>query len=147
MSVQSLTIDNALHGIEELLRHRISPEIGDPFAAQMARLSCLLLRICANGVDGAAELRVNENAAIRAILAQAAGLVPPSQGAEWQAAAQSADPGLKLSALDAENNRLRQLLAAAHAAVEDIATPAARALDQHIWQFLEAAEASRAPGE
>lgn len=147
MSGQNLTIDNALHGVGELLRDRISPEIGDPFAVQMARLSCLLLRICANGVDDAAELRVEENAAIRSILAEAAGLVPAPLAAMLNAAAVSADPGLKISTLDGENDRLRRLLVQAHATLEDEAAPAARALDQRIWRFLAAAENKRAPRE
>ena len=147
MTATNLTIDNALHGIGELLRDRISSEIGDPFAAQMARLSCILLNISANWVDDAAEIRVVENAAIRAILGEAAGVVAAPLADRLAGAARSADPGLKLSVLDAENHRLRCLLVEAHAAVETSGLPAARALDQRIWQFLEATEMARAPRE
>ncbi len=147
MNGQYLSIDNALHGVGELLRDRISPEIGDPFAAQMARLSCLLLRICANGVDDAAELRVNENVAIRAILGDAAAMVPTTLAVVLEEAAKSSDPGLKISVLDTENDRLRRLLVQAHAALEDDGSPSARTLDRRIWTFLDAAEAARAPRE
>ena len=147
MSAANLTIDNALHGIHELLRDRISPAIGDPFASQMARLSCLLLNICANGVDDATELRVAENAAIRMHLGEAALLVAEPLARELAQAAGSADPGLKISVLDVENHRLRCLLVSAQAALEDSDAPAARELNQRIWCLLEDIEMKRAPRE
>jgi hypothetical protein len=147
MLPQNLTLDNALHGVEELLRDRISPAIDDPFAAQMARLSGILLRICANGVDEAAELRVEENAAIRIILGEAAELVPALLASRLQEAAASTDPGLKISVLDAENHRLRVLLVSAQTVLESSNDVTARSLDQRIWQLLETAEAKRAPRE
>ncbi|MEY4160311.1 MAG: hypothetical protein RLZZ136_932 [Pseudomonadota bacterium] len=143
----NLTIENALHGIDELLRDRIGPAISDPFAAQMARLSGLLLRICANGVDDATELRVTENAAIRALLGAAAPLLNVPLASQMQAASISADPGLKVSVLDAENHRLRGLLVIAQIELESLGSEAAKALDQRIWRQLEAIEDSRAPRE
>jgi hypothetical protein len=143
----NLTIDNALHGIAELLRERISPEIGDPFAAQMARLSCMLLTICANGVDDAAEIRVEENAAIRAILGDGAAIVDPALSLRLSAAAASVDAGLKIGVLDGENHRLRGLLVEAQAVIERRDDPDARAMDQRIWRLLEAIESKRAPRE
>jgi hypothetical protein len=147
MTPQNLTLDTALLGVEELLRDRISPAIDDPFAAQMARLSGILLRICANGVDEAAEIRVEENAAIRMILGEAAELVSAPLASQLQQAAASADRGLKISVLDAENHRLRVLLVSAQSALENSKDGAALSLDQRIWQLLEAAEAKRAPRE
>lgn len=143
----NLTIDNALHGIGELLRDRINPAIGDPFAAQMARLSCLLLKICANWVDDAAELRILENAAIRALLADSAPLVGEPLAARLTQAALSLDPGFKLSVLDEENDRLRRLLVEAQACLEVTGGDAAQALDRRVWRFLEQAELARAPRE
>jgi hypothetical protein len=143
----NLTIDNALHGIAELLRDRISPEIGDPFAAQMARLSCMLLTICANGVDDAAEIRVDENSAIRALLRNAAALVDPALSARLTEAAAADDPSLKLGALDDENHRLRGLLVEAQAVIERLAGANALAMDQRIWRLLEDIGINRAPRE
>ncbi len=142
-----LTLDNTLHGIRELLAERISPEIGDPFAAQMARLSCMLLTICANSVDDAAEMRVEENASIRAILGEAAVLLAEPLASRLREAAGSADPGLKLSVLDGESHRLRCLLVEAQAALETLPGEVAQALDQRIWRLLEGIEAKRAPRE
>jgi len=147
MNNRNLTLDNALHGIRELLADRISPEIADPFAAQMARLSCILLKISANAVDDAAELRVEENAAIRAILGEAAALVDQPLADQLCNAAGSTDPGLKLSVLDGENHRLRFLLVEAQEALEALSDNVAQALDQRIWRLLEDIEAKRAPRE
>ena len=141
---QNLTFDNALHGVRELLRDRISPAVGDPFAAQMARLSGMLLT---NGVDDAAELRVEENAAIRKLLGEAAAIMPAPLSDALHAAAASTDPGLKVSVLDGENNRLRTLLVEAQTALEESHDSAANALNQRIWQLLETIEAKRAPRE
>ena len=147
MTGRVLTIDNALLGIGELLRDGISPEIGDPFAAQMARLSCMLLKICANAVDDAAEVRVDENAAIRIILGDAASLVDGPLAARLVEAADSAEPGLRLSVLDSENHRLRCLLVEVQACLETCEGDAALALGQSIWRLLEHAEMKRAPRE
>lgn len=147
MNSANLTIDNALHGVRDLLADRISPEVVDPFAAQMARLSGLLLKICANAVDDAAEVRVEENAEIRAVLGEAAALVGEPLAGELLQASISADPGLKLSVLDAENDRLRRLLIKAQTVVEIAADAASRNLDQRIWRLLETIEANRAPRE
>jgi hypothetical protein len=113
----------------------------------MARLSAMLLRICANGVDDAAELRVEENIAIRAILGEAAALLPAPLSAHLRDGAASSDPGLKISVLDAESHRLRALLVECQQALEESKAPAAQALDQRIWQLLEEIETKRAPRE
>jgi hypothetical protein len=147
MKPRNLTLDNALHGVGDLLKDRISPAISDPFARQMARLSCMLLTICANGVDDAAELRVEENALIRRMLGEAAALVPAPLAEKLHAAAVSTDPGLKISVLDGENHRLRVLLVKAQAALEASGDADARMLDQRIWRLLEAVEAKRTPRE
>jgi hypothetical protein len=148
MSSENLSIDNALYGLNEFLRDKIAPAIADAYIAPMARLSGLLLRICANGVDDAAELRVEENVAIREILSEASELVDaPLLAGQLQAAAVSIDPGLKISILDEENHRLRCLLVEAQAELEENTAPAANALDQRIWRLLESIEAKRAPRE
>ena len=102
----NLSIDNALHGIADLVRDRIGPAVNDPFAAQMARLSCILLRICANGLDDAAELRFEENAAIRSILKEASIILNGPLSRQLDVAGASTDPGLKISVLDEEVNGL-----------------------------------------
>ena len=137
-----LTIETALRGVADMLRTRIIPAIDDKFAGETARLADLLLRLNADWVDEAAAIRVAENAAIRTLFREAATAFPDatltSQLAE---AAESTDPGLRISELDRESNRLRTLLADLHAHAE--ANNAAFA--QRIWQFLETLETARAP--
>ncbi|MBP6580779.1 MAG: hypothetical protein KA199_04505 [Sphingorhabdus sp.] len=147
MSSQTLSVENALHGLDEFLRDKIASAITDPYVAPMARLSGMLLRICANGVDDAVELRVEENAAIRRILGEAGSLLSGPLSEQLLAAAALTDPGLKISVLDAENNRLRRLLVEAHAALEGRRDETAQLLDQKIWRLLEEIEAKRAPRE
>ncbi len=147
MSSKTLSIDNALHGLGEFLRDKIAPAITDPYVAPMARLSGMLLRICANGIDDAVEMRVHENAAIRGVLGEVAAHVDAPLAGQLQTAALSNDPGLKISILDAENHRLRCLLVKAQAALEGQDGAQARSLDQSIWCLLEDIAAKRAPRE
>lgn len=139
----NFNIPSAVKGVGELLRTRILPEIGDNYTANMARMATAVLNISANWADNAAGLRVAENAAIRALLGEAAGLV----GGGLAEAAQSADPGLRVSELDAENHRLRLLLVEAQASIELRNDAPARAMDQRIWRLLEQIEMARAPVE
>ncbi len=139
----NFNIPSAVKGVGELLRTRILPEIGDNYTANMARMATAVLNISANWADNAAGLRVAENAAIRALLGEAAGLV----GGGLAEAAQSADPGLRVSELDAENHRLRLLLVEAQASIELRDNAPARAMDQRIWRLLEQIEMARAPVE
>jgi hypothetical protein len=143
----NLTIDSALHGVRELLRDQIGPAVGDAYAAQMTRLAGRLMNICANWVDDAAVLRVEENAEIRAVLGDAAGNVDSALAAALTEAARSCDPGLRISELDRENHRLRTLLVSTQTQLELQQGTAARAMDQRIWRLLEATEERRAPRE
>ncbi|MBV1687901.1 hypothetical protein KRR38_09490 [Novosphingobium sp. G106] len=142
-----LTLEASLHRIGQMFRERVSPELQSDFAAQSARLAGGLLNICANWVDDAAELRHNENAAIRDLLGEAVALVDRPMATRLAACAAAANPGLKISVLDAENHRLRALLVEVHAAIEMRANPEAQAFNQRIWQVLEEIEQKRAPRE
>ena len=113
-----LTLEASLRGIGELLREDVAPEVQTPFIGQSVRMAGGLLTICANWVDDAAAIRVAENAAIRAMLGEVAAALEGDLAERLRAASLSTDPGLRISQLDAENNRLRLLLVEAHAAVE-----------------------------
>jgi len=142
-----ITTEIALHGVARTLRERIAPALDDDFAKEAVRLAELMVTICANAVDDAASVRVAENARIRAMFAQAATLDLPdhSLAARLDEASQSKDPGLRISELDLENGRLRQLLVQLHEAVENLAGDAPRDMDRAIWQMHRETEAARAP--
>ena len=143
----NFTIPSAVKGVAELLRERITPEVGDNYMANMARMATAVLTISANWEDDAAALRVAENAAIRAVLGECAGLTQGDLAARLDAATRSVDPGLRISELDGENHRLRVLLVAAQSWLEMQDEDAARAMDQRIWRLLEDIEMKRAPRE
>jgi hypothetical protein len=107
----------------------------------------MLLTICANAADDAAELRVEENAAIRALLGDAAALVEPALSARLIRVAASVDPGLKIGVLDGENHRLRSYLVEAQADLENRPGETPLAMDRRIWRLLEDIELKRAPRE
>lgn len=123
-----LTIEAALQRIGDLLREDVAPDLRTPFLGQSLRLAGRVLTICANWVDDAAAIRVEENAGIRKVLG-----LPPAP-----------DPGLRISQLDAENHRLRLLLVEAHTAAEEAGDAARNAA---IWTLLEEIELGRAQRE
>ena len=142
----NLTIEATLHGIAQTLRDRIAPTVHDPFAGEAARLAGLLLTLNASWIDDAAAVRVAENAAIRTLFADAGPAIGDSGLARHIAeAAQSADPGLRISELDRENNRLRGILHDLHAWADGCGDNAGQALSQRIWRALDGFEAARAP--
>lgn len=142
-----LTLEASLHRIGQMFRERVAPELQSDFAAQSARLAGGLLNICANWVDDAAELRHNENAAIRDLLAEGMALVDQPLAGRLAASLAAANPGLTISALDAENHRLRALLVELHAFVETDTGAEVQAFNQSIWRVLEDIELKRAPRE
>lgn len=139
-----LTIEATLLRIGDLLREDVAPDLQTPFLGQSVRMAGGLLTICANWVDDAAAIRVEENAAIRVLLGEAGKALAGDFAGRLQAASLSADPGIRISQLDAENHRLRLLLVEAHAAAE---AAGLAGLDAAIWNLLEAIELSRAQRE
>lgn len=137
-----LTGATVLEGVIVALRDQVSPQLADAFAADAARMAQSLIAIAGRAGDDAAALRVEENARIRALLGQGGALFDDAALAQ---AARSADPGLRISELDAETGRLRALLVDLHARVELEDSPAARELDQAIWRSLRDFEMARAP--
>jgi hypothetical protein len=129
-----------------MLRERIGPAVQDPFAGEAARLAELLLVLNANWVDDAAAVRVAENAAIRALFNDAVPRITDSQlSATIAATSQSLDPGLRISQLDSENNRLRIDLDVLLAHFEAQNGSDAADMTRRIWQMLAQFEAARAP--
>ena len=92
----------------------------------------------------AASRRVEENAALRALFGRAVPVVADTAlRTRLESAAASADPGLEIAALDGANDDLRALLIELHAHVEELDSPAARALDDAIWRELSASTERR----
>lgn len=137
-----LTGATVLEGVIEALRDQVAPNLTDAFAGEAARMAQSLIAIVGRAGDDAVAIRVEENARIRALLGEGGELLDDR---ELTAAAQSVDPGFRISELDAETGRLRTLLVALHGRIELQEAPAARALDQAIWCALRDFEMARAP--
>jgi len=108
----------------------------------------MLLAMAAEQADGAVAMLVDENAAVRALFAEAADRIDDAVLAErLRLAAAERDASLRLSVLAAANRGLRTLLIALHAHVErqlaDGQNDEARALDARIWAELVAGNARR----
>ena len=87
--------------------------------------------------ERAAARRVEENRALRALFADAAGAVADAALAErLRAAAAGDDPDLRVAALERTNAELRALLIDLHAHVETLDTPDARRVERAIWDEL-----------
>jgi hypothetical protein len=142
----TLSPEVCLRGVLDMLQNRITPALNDSFAAEGARLAGLVLAIITNGIDDAAAIRIAENAAIRALFRDAAGVVgDPGLAGKLQLAGGAEGSGYKLSELDADNGQLRGLLVDLHVAVEEQQGDKARAVDGRIWRMLKEFEAARAP--
>src|SRR6185437_12212781 len=90
-----------LSEVAQLLARNAQPGMPEPERANALTLASMLLALAAETWDGAAEMLVQENRAVAGLLGDAA-----------------AEGGLRLSALRAENARLRGLLIDAHVAAE-----------------------------
>ncbi|ALJ14310.1 hypothetical protein [Sphingopyxis macrogoltabida] len=106
------------------LRAEIVPELTG-FRANNVAMGSAMIDMIAEEFDRAAARLFEENAAVRALL-QCGGV----------AMAAPAKPDLRVSALEAENDRLRAALIDLQAALEDRDDDEARALDADIWREL-----------
>lgn len=141
-----LTSATVLEGMIEALRDQIAPQLTDGYAKEAVRMAGSLIAIAGRAGEDAAAIRVEENARMRAIFAEAADVMSDAGLlARLREAAQSQDPGLRISQLDAENGRLRKLLVELHAWLEERSGPEVRRLDQAIWRAIRDAEMVRAP--
>lgn len=107
---------DVLRELAALLLRNAAPGVPDGERASALGLTATLLNIAAETWDAAAHHLVEENRAFRALLAET-----------------GADTDLRLTALQAENNRLRQGLIALQIRAETTADPD---LQARIWAEL-----------
>ncbi|WP_304176011.1 hypothetical protein [Phenylobacterium aquaticum] len=117
----------------QLLMRNADPSVHPADRAGALGLTALLLGLAAEAWDGAAHHLVQENRAVHALLVRGqAFTTPPTPPVE---------DDLRLSALGAENARLRAALIALQIIVE--ARPDAAALNEAIWAELRASTERR----
>jgi hypothetical protein len=130
-------VDRMLEVSAIALLTRLGPALPTAYEKSTAgALGALLLALREEFERGAAR-RVEENAAMRAIFARACSIVEdPSLAGRLRAACEAEPIDLAISALEAENARLRGLLIELHAHSESLGAPDASALVDEIWREL-----------
>ncbi len=125
----------------------IAPHLSSEYAVGSSSVIGLMMFQTATEFDRAAEIRVEENAAMRNIFADAVGVVPSGDlRSRLEQAAASQDPSLKISELDQANDELSALLIDLQAYAETMEGEEARRLEAQIWDELaRAATARRLP--
>jgi hypothetical protein len=116
------------------LGQEIAPKL-EGFSAGNAAMMGAMLQMMSEEWDRAASRLVEENAAVRALIRRAAAVFDDPSLAD---AAAGEDRDLRISRLDADNDRLRRVLTDVHARVEESAAADARALEAAIWDELRA---------
>jgi hypothetical protein len=111
------------------------------FGLGAAGLITGLLMISAGQYDRAAEIRVTDNAEMRALFAElAAGVRDAGLRAQVEAAAKTTDASIRISALNATNAELRKVLIALQSHVEETGD---RAAQKRVWDVLKASAERR----
>lgn len=135
-----------LQHIETLLTHDIMPIVSDDFARNDVRMAASLLAIDRVERENAVALLVEEHERLRAQFAEAAAVV--DEATLRQRVGTAADErtrDFRLSALEAETGKLRDLLVDLHVHVESRNDSAARELDKSIWRTIRDTERARNP--
>lgn len=138
-------IPDVLVDIAGLIGRSLAPG-GDPAEkASHLGLAAALLGFAAQRWEGAAASLVEENRAIRPLLARGAETLDHEApfAERWRALSQGVDEDLRISALEAANAELRGALICLHELVERTDGEAARALDAAIWEELRASTERR----
>lgn len=122
---------------------RTMPALQGYEQSSMGVLGMLLIEASAEQERGA-QRRVEENAVLRALFADAAGVIDAAPlRKRLLHAAETRDDSLLISALEAGNAALRGLLIELHAHVETLDTEGARRIEAAIWRELVASTERR----
>jgi len=135
---------HALERVMQALLTELAPAVEPAYRKASVAMHGMLLLTIREEIDRAAARRVEENAALRALFAEALPVVGDAPLRErLRAAAESRDPSLLVPALDAANQTLRSLLIELHAHLEELPGDGARRLEAAIWRELAASTERR----
>jgi hypothetical protein len=125
----------------------VAPNVAPSYRQASVFATALLLSSIREELDRIADRRVEENRALRALFADAAPAVEEASLRERLVeAARGEEPSLRISALDAGNAALRQLLIDLHTHVETQDGAEARRIEAAIWRELKASTERRRLG-
>jgi hypothetical protein len=127
-----------LRGVAMTLFSQVAPIVPTPFGQQTAGIAGTLASIAGQEVDRLADRLLAENRAIVAVVDAAAPVVTvvALRSRIAVAPAELDTPDIRISTLQAANDRLRALLIDIHAAVELTPGEGARAMEERIWAEL-----------
>jgi hypothetical protein len=129
---------NVLMGIANALLVQLAPEVRTPFGQWKAALAGLLAFLLAQEADRLVDRLHRENQAVATLLGDATPLLADEalRARAGEAAAHGDPADLRVSTLQALNDRLRTVLVDVHAAIEEMPGPGAAAMDARIWSEL-----------
>jgi hypothetical protein len=126
------------------LMTRTAPALADAYEQSSVGTLGLMLIAVGEELERAASRRVEENRALRGLFADAAPAVEDAVlRGRLEEASGGADEDFAVSALEASNCALRALLIELHGHVEELDSPAARRVEEAIWQELVASTERR----
>jgi hypothetical protein len=129
-----------MRGLFGTMLMEIAPNLTAEYSAGSIGIMSMMIFMTAEEYDRAAEIRAAENAEMRALFAEASGLVEDAGlKVKLAEAGQGKDGSLRISALDAENAALAALLIELQAHVEESTGTQAAGLEARIWDYLVAA--------
>ena len=138
-------VDFVLRSIAEKLLTEIAPAVGDSYVRSNVEVIAGLVAAAAEEYDRAAHVRAEENQAMRRIFRDVApSVLDVGLRARLEAASAERDTSLRVSDLNAANDRLRALLIELHALVETREEGWARHTNRAIWDELRESAKRRA---
>jgi hypothetical protein len=138
-------IDQALRSLSARILMDIAPNVAVDYAKASLEVTAVLMLVAAEEYDRAADIRAEENRAMRGLFRDAAPDVPETDlRGRLESAAAGEDSSLRVSALNAANDGLRSLLIELHEYVEVRSESWASRINHAIWKELEASAARRA---
>jgi len=137
-------VDRLLEVAAVELIGKIAPALPTHYEQSNASALGALLLATREEFERGAARRIEENAALRGLFAEARAAVADADlRTRLDEAARGVDEDFTIGALEAANAALRGLLVELHAHVEELDTPAARRLDEAIWSELVASTERR----
>ncbi len=137
-------VNEILPGLLGTVITDIAPHLPEGYPQGSMSIIALLMIFSAQEFDRAAEVRSHENRAMRGLFADAARDVPdPDLQRRLLKASNESDESLLVSALNASNSDLKELLIELHTATEMNDSDWAKNTDELIWAMLAEFTAAR----
>jgi hypothetical protein len=141
--------EEVLRGVAGALVTHVLPELQSQYARAQLMFSVTMLGVVANGLDGAAQQLIDDNASLRALALRAADALSNERDAaalrdDLRAAGAGTDTSLLLSDLSASAALLREAIARLGVFLEAAGAPSLRSLRDDVIETIRAQTEARA---